>query len=282
MAAVEYNHNYAPGRRHSVYNHSEKTPSPTVTPRGSHVRSQSIRVSNGSSGTVSTNTSMSSGRMSQATNITQPPAYSKKFVVVGDGGCGKTCLLISYAHGYFPERYVPTVFENYITQTTHAHSGKTVELALWDTAGQEEYDRLRPLSYPETDLLFVCFAIDCPNSLENVMDKWYPEVLHFCPTTPLILVGLKSDLRNKSTCIELLKTQGLTPVTPEQGQAVARRMNAAYIECSSKEMKGVEEVFELAVNTVVGVEEQGYYGPGPSGKGGAVGRKVKKRTCKIL
>lgn len=46
-----------------------------------------------------------------------------------------------------------------------------MELALWDTAGQEEYDRLRPLSYPETDLLFVCFAIDCPVSLENVMDK---------------------------------------------------------------------------------------------------------------
>lgn len=63
------------------------------------------------------------------------------------------------------------MFENYITQTTHGPSGKSVELALWDTAGQEEYDRLRPLSYPETDLLFVCFAIDCPNSLENVMDK---------------------------------------------------------------------------------------------------------------
>lgn len=69
------------------------------------------------------------------------------------------------------QKYVPTVFENYITQTTHRLSGKTVELALWDTAGQEEYDRLRPLSYPETDLLFVCFAIDCPASLENVVDK---------------------------------------------------------------------------------------------------------------
>src|ERR1700753_787104 len=102
------------------------------------------------------------------------------------------------------QKYVPTVFENYITQTPHPPSGKTVELALWDTAGQEEYDRLRPLSYPETDLLFVCFASDCPNSLENVMDKvechappppssymrsvlthpvlqWYPEVLHFLP-----------------------------------------------------------------------------------------------------
>ncbi len=66
---------------------------------------------------------------------------------------------------------MPTVFENYITYPTHPPSGKTVELALWDTAGQEEYDRLRPLSYPETDLIFVCFAIDCPNSLENVMDK---------------------------------------------------------------------------------------------------------------
>lgn len=63
------------------------------------------------------------------------------------------------------------MFENYITQTVHRTTGKTVELALWDTAGQEEYDRLRPLSYPETDLLFVCFAIDCPASLENVMDK---------------------------------------------------------------------------------------------------------------
>ena len=69
------------------------------------------------------------------------------------------------------QKYVPTVFENYITHVEHKASGKSVELALWDTAGQEEYDRLRPLSYPETDLLFVCFAIDCPNSLENVLDK---------------------------------------------------------------------------------------------------------------
>ena len=75
------------------------------------------------------------------------------------------------SHTDLRQKYVPTVFENYITHTTHQPTGKTVELALWDTAGQEEYDRLRPLSYPETDLLFVCFAIDCPNSLENVMDK---------------------------------------------------------------------------------------------------------------
>ena len=209
---------------------------------------------------------------------------------------------------------MPTVFENYISHTTHQPTGKTVELALWDTAGQEEYDRLRPLSYPETDLLFVCFAIDCPNSLENVMDKvcrfsiehfhishalspdksnghaqWYPEVLHFCPTTPLILVGLKSDLRTKRSCIDLLKVQGLTPVTPEQGQAVARRMGAMYVECSSKETDGVDEVFELAVNTAVGQEierkereSHQRMAPATSMGFGSKAKKNKKKDCVIL
>ncbi|KAI9774279.1 MAG: Rho GTPase [Geoglossum simile] len=255
---------------------SEKAPSvfDAPNPKRKPSRHQSTRVSNG---TVSTTMSSSTGRESASTTLTQPPSYSKKLVVVGDGGCGKTCLLISYSQGYFPEKYVPTVFENYITHTIHPATGKTVELALWDTAGQEEYDRLRPLSYPETDLLFVCFAIDCPNSLENVMDKWYPEVLHFCPLTPLILVGLKSDLRTKRTCIDLLKTQGLTPVTPDQGAAVAQRMGAQYMECSSKEMTGVDEVFELAVTMAVGDETKG------SSSGSRMGmRKRKRNGCKIL
>ncbi|KAJ5670480.1 GTP-binding protein rhoC [Penicillium maclennaniae] len=275
---------YASSRRRSL-----ATPPPSNTSGHSRTRTNSVRVSNG---TASTHTSFSSGRMSEATNITQPPSFSKKFVVVGDGGCGKTCLLISYSQGYFPEKYVPTVFENYITQTTHRASGKGVELALWDTAGQEEYDRLRPLSYPETDLLFVCFAIDCPASLENVVDKWYPEVLHFCPTTPIILVGLKSDLRNKRTCIELLKTQGLTPITPEQGHAVAQRMGATYVECSSKEMRGVDEVFASAVDMVCSMEEEGHTNQpshnrntskaSAAGIPSRPGKKIKKRSCKIL
>lgn len=123
--------------------------------------------------------------------------------------------------------------------------------------------------------------------LSEVADhqKWYPEVLHFCPTTPLILVGLKSDLRSKRTCIELLKTQGLTPVTPEQGRSVAQRMGALYVECSSKEMKGVDEVFELAVHTAVSAEERQWEvdnSGGRSGSGFNGKRKIRKRKCNFL
>uniref|UniRef100_A0A3Q4BC46 Ras homolog family member B n=1 Tax=Mola mola TaxID=94237 RepID=A0A3Q4BC46_MOLML len=121
-------------------------------------------------------------------------AIRKKLVIVGDGACGKTCLLIVFSKDQFPEVYVPTVFENYVADIEV--DGKQVELALWDTAGQEDYDRLRPLSYPDTDVILMCFSVDSPDSLENIPEKWTPEVKHFCPNVPIILVGNKKDLRN--------------------------------------------------------------------------------------
>jgi Ras family protein A len=100
-----------------------------------------------------------------------------------------------------------------------------------------------------------------------------------------MLLGLKSDLRNKKNCIELLKTQGLTPVTPDQGRAVARKMGAMYMECSSKEQDGVEEIFDQAVTMAVGDEykppaERDIQQPAfPT----AAGKKNKKREkCTIL
>ncbi|VDN20796.1 unnamed protein product [Cylicostephanus goldi] len=131
-------------------------------------------------------------------------AIRKKLVIVGDGACGKTCLLIVFSKDQFPDVYVPTVFENYVADIEV--DGKQVELALWDTAGQEDYDRLRPLSYPDTDVILMCFSIDSPDSLENIPEKWTPEVRHFCPNVPIILVGNKKDLRNDpQTVRELAK-----------------------------------------------------------------------------
>ncbi|GFO21734.1 ras-like GTP-binding protein rho1 [Plakobranchus ocellatus] len=167
------------------------------------------------------------------------PTLRKKLVVVGDGACGKTCLFIVFSTDTFPEDYVPTVFENYVTDIVV--DGKQVELVLWDTAGQEDYDRLRPLSYPDTDAILMCFSIDNPDSLENIHDKWTPEVKHFCPTIPIILVGTKTDLRNDpATLVELAKLKQTT-VKPEEARAMAERIS--WFKHSNCDTQSVSSAF---------------------------------------
>ncbi|CAK8697423.1 ras-like GTP-binding protein RHO [Clavelina lepadiformis] len=174
----------------------------------------------------------------------------KKLVIVGDGACGKTCLLIVFSKDEFPVVYVPTVFENYVADIEV--EGRQVELALWDTAGQEDYDRLRPLSYPDTDVILVCFSIDSPDSLENISEKWMPEVKHFCPNVPIVLVGNKKDLRHDEETRAELAQHKQEPVTYEQGQRIAAAIGAArYLECSAKNKEGVREVFEVATQLAI-------------------------------
>ncbi|KAL7023956.1 hypothetical protein ACKWTF_012848 [Chironomus riparius] len=132
-----------------------------------------------------------------------------KCVVVGDGTVGKTCMLISLTTDSFPSEYVPTVFDNYSLPTVV--DGVQVSIGLWDTAGQEDYDRLRPLSYPQTDVFLICFSVASPSSFENVTSKWYPELKHHCPEAPIILVGTKIDLRDDRETLSALAEQGLSP-----------------------------------------------------------------------
>ncbi|XP_041459616.1 ras-like GTP-binding protein RHO [Lytechinus pictus] len=182
-------------------------------------------------------------------------AIRKKLVIVGDGACGKTCLLIVFSKDQFPEVYVPTVFENYVADIEV--DGKQVELALWDTAGQEDYDRLRPLSYPDTDVILMCFSIDNPDSLENIPEKWTPEVKHFCPNVPVILVGNKKDLRmDENTKRELMKMKQ-EPVRTADAQSMSDKISAyKYLECSAKSNDGVREVFETATRAALQVKKK--------------------------
>ncbi|XP_039113575.1 transforming protein RhoA-like [Hyaena hyaena] len=167
-----------------------------------------------------------------------------------DGACGKTCLLIVFSKDQFPEVYVATVFENYVADIEV--DGKQVELALWDTAGQEDYDRLRPLSNPDTDVILMCFSIDSPDSLENIPEKWTPEVKHFCPNVPIILVGNKKDLRNDEHTRRELAKMKQEPVKPEEGRDMANRIGAfGYMQCSAKTKDGVREVFEMATRAAL-------------------------------
>jgi small GTP-binding protein len=170
--------------------------------------------------------------------MTSTNPIRRKLVIVGDGACGKTSLLSSFALGEFPKEYQPTIFENYVAEIRL--DGKAVQLALWDTAGQEEYERLRPLSYSKSHVILIAFSIDTPDSLDNVATKWIEEVRNICgPTIPVLLVGCKSDLRPHP------EAPGF--VTRADAERVSQQIGArAYKECSALKIEGVDDVFEAA------------------------------------
>jgi cell division control protein 42 len=169
-----------------------------------------------------------------------------KCVVVGDGAVGKTCLLISYTTNKFPSEYVPTVFDNYAV--TVMIGGEPYTLGLFDTAGQEDYDRLRPLSYPQTDVFLVCFSVVAPASFENVKEKWQPEITHHCPKTPWLLVGTQNDLRSDQTTVQKLQKANNRPIEADQAEALAKALKAVkYVECSALTQKGLKDVFDEAI-----------------------------------
>jgi cell division control protein 42 len=173
-----------------------------------------------------------------------------KCVVVGDGAVGKTCLLISYTTNRFPHEYVPTVFDNYAVTVMVRDEPYT--LGLFDTAGQEDYDRLRPLSYPQTDVFLVCFSVVSPPSFENVKEKWFPEIRHHCPNTPCIIVGTQMDLRDEKATLDKLAKSKQRPIMPKDGEALANQLNAVkYIECSAFKQRNVKDVFDEAIIAVL-------------------------------
>ena len=120
----------------------------------------------------------------------------------------------------------------------------------------EEFDQLRYLSYPDTKVFLLCFALDAPSSFANVKKLWFPELQHRCPGTPIILVGTKEDLRDDPEVISHLATRDLSPITYQQGLECARDIGAVrYMECSALTEKGVQEVFIEGARAALRVRE---------------------------
>ena len=106
--------------------------------------------------------------------------------------------------------------------------GKPVQLSIYDTAGQEEYDRLRPLAYnTDTDVVLMCFSLFDKASYDNVMLKWYPEIQHYLPNRPIILVGTKLDLRQNKELIETMLSRRQSPITSQQGLDLKTHLKAS-------------------------------------------------------
>ncbi|XP_053465147.1 cell division control protein 42 homolog [Nycticebus coucang] len=157
-----------------------------------------------------------------------------KCLVVGDG---KTCL---------PSECVPTVFGDYAV--TVMIGGEPYTLGLFDTAGQEDYDRLQHLSYPQTDVFLVCFSVVSPSSFENVKEKWVPEITHHCPKIPFLLVETQINLRDDPSTIEKLANIKQKPIAPETAEKLAHDLKAVkYVACSACIQKGLKNVFDETI-----------------------------------
>ena len=141
------------------------------------------------------------------------------------------------------------VFDNYSCSVMV--DGTPLTLGLWDTAGQEEYDRLRSLSYPQTDVFLVCFSLISSTSLCNLISKWIPEITLNAPKAKIVLVGTKEDLLHDAALIEKINATGKPIADEQQAAALAASLNTQYVRCSALTQRGLKKVFDTAVRAVL-------------------------------
>lgn len=191
------------------------------------------------------------------TTQNQNVTIRRKAVVVGDSKCGKTALLTVYNGLEFPELFTPTVFENSIARIELKK--KNINLSLWDTAGQEDYDRLRPLSYPESDVIILIYSSVKQESYDHILTRWIPELAHFLKGVKIILVATMCDVRDKMKSVgyatseehrqfcERMTLRKLDSIPREKGEYLAKQIGAEYfIECSPKTTDNVKLVIDMA------------------------------------
>lgn len=182
------------------------------------------------------------------------PQKSGKVVVVGDGACGKTCLLEVFRRNRFPETYIPTVVDNFVKEVK-IEDDKFVSLALWDTAGQEDYDTIRPLSYRETDLVLLCYTIENKKRISNISKKWLMEIKNYCPSSQFFLIGLKKDMRD----MDDPTIDKSSIISESDGRKVAEDINAAkFFECSARTGENVNVIFEEAARYIWNTKQAAY------------------------
>jgi len=164
---------------------------------------------------------------------------------------GKTCMLMSYVCQAFMEDYIPTMFDNF--SAIEEIDGELVNVILWDTAGQEDYETIRTTTcFPNTHIFIVCFSVVHPDSFHNVKQKWLEELKKASPDTPFILVGTKTDLREKEDVVKKLAEKNKEPISSKEGKKRAKEIKAkAYVECNAKELSTVNEVFRTALKIVM-------------------------------
>lgn len=232
--------------------------SPIISAHYNHLRGHHNRHHNGSNGSspasrhnLHNGHSPSLGGMTTDSGTTSSKI---KCVFLGDGAVGKTSLIVSYTTNGYPNEYIPTAIDTYDV-VVHV-DGEPVTFEMCDTPGQDDFDTLRPLVYPNTDVFLICFSVVSPSSFSNVKEKWIAEIKKSrkesekakSKPVPMILVGTQSDLRNDvNTRVELAKYKE-QPVSENEAKKLAQSLGCeCYIETSALTQHNLKEVFDEAI-----------------------------------
>ncbi|XP_053687051.1 ras-like GTP-binding protein RhoL [Sabethes cyaneus] len=163
------------------------------------------------------------------------PSDILNIVVVGDGTVGKTCLLHAYTDESFTIEYIPTIYDK--GSIDLILNGIKYTIQLHDTAGQEDYERIRQQFYKRANCFLLCYAINSRTSFENITAKWLPE-LTANQRVPIVLAATKLDLRRNIS----------SEISTREGEQLSRKMNAnSFVECSAKENINIKLAIEEAV-----------------------------------
>ena len=159
-------------------------------------------------------------------------------------------LLQTYVHNRFPGEgvYVPVVRD--VFSKKFGSGTDSLDFSVWDSPGSRDYGRLRPLSYHKTDLFCICFSIVDHESFDEVKSFWLPEIeSHTMPQTRILLIGLKTDLRDDPKTIESLQKNNLEPLSYEDGCILSQEIDAiGYLECSAQNEENCDSIFEEVYN----------------------------------
>ena len=199
-----------------------------------------------------------------------------KMVVIGDASVGKTCLLHRFVTGEFYEGYVPTIIENKHTKIRIGRS--YVKLELWDTAGQEDYQEMMRLSYHQTDLFVIVFAVDDPKTFANAMDRWYPELKSLLQSK-IIFVGNKTDLRTDDG---IRSGDHLSKETVKES---LKKLECCYFETSALNKEGVDDFFREGAKLCLAEQKDVFIADdefGGSQNGTPLGCCTSGATCQIF
>ena len=176
---------------------------------------------------------------------------------VGDPTTGKTSLIWRFLTGKYKDMQKNITIGWEKSSKNLMVDGIPIELNVFDSSGLEDYDRLRQMFYPETDVFILCFSNISQVSFENIKSKWLPEVKNICSKTPLILVGTKCDLRDDEKTVSILKKNNQVPGTFKSGWDLSKRICAEkYLECSALTGEGVKNVFEESIRSAVACNTQ--------------------------